>query len=110
MARERRFRQNFPWKSKLEKTMHHLLGEMQVKFISHKRIYDIPHRYQCDIFIKPNIVLECDGEYWHQYPHGRPIDRVRNEEMKEAGYKVIRLWGKQIERMTTVQLAELINL
>ena len=59
---------------------------------------------------RPNIVVECDGEYWHRYPEGLPLDKARTAEMEVAGYKVIRLWGKQIEAMTAPQLAEILDI
>jgi very-short-patch-repair endonuclease len=38
------------------------------------------------------IVIEVDGLYWHNYPNGREIDKIRTKEMQEKGYKVLRFW------------------
>jgi len=41
---------------------------------------------------KYNIIIEVDGKYWHNYPNLRPLDKIRNSELKEAGYNVLRFW------------------
>jgi very-short-patch-repair endonuclease len=73
-----------------------LLRDLGIKFIKHKPITQIEHEYQCDIFIHPNFVIECDGDYYHNYPSGREIDRVRNRELQEKGFKILRFWEHQI--------------
>lgn len=94
--RENRSKQKFPlWDSIPEKKMHELLIRVGIIFEKHKHI-PIEHKYLCDIFIAPNIVIEVDGVYWHNYPHGREIDVIRTKEMEEVGYKVLRFWDKDI--------------
>ena len=84
-----------------------LLG---VEFFTHQYIKDIKHSYQCDIFIPSlRLVVECDGNYWHNYPMGRNIDHIRTRELIEAGYKVLRLWESEINIMTINSLKELIQ-
>ncbi|GAG67123.1 unnamed protein product [marine sediment metagenome] len=39
-----------------------------------------------------NLVIECDGDYWHKYPVGRDIDHIRTKELIQKGFKVLRLW------------------
>ena len=73
-----------------------LLKNLGIEFIKHKPITQIEHKYQCDIFIYPNFVIECDGDYHHNYPSGREIDRIRTKELQEEGFKIIRLWERQI--------------
>jgi len=73
-----------------------LLNALNVKFVKHKPITDIPHKYQCDIFISPNIIIECDGDYYHKYPKGREIDKIRTLELENKKYKVLRLWENEI--------------
>ena len=62
---------------------------------------NIPHRYQCDIFIPYlNMVIECDGTYWHKYPVGNDLDHIRTKELLDKGFKVLRLWEFEINKMT----------
>jgi len=54
--------------------------------------------YQCDIlFPKQKIVVECDGNYWHNFPHFRPIDILRTKELQKEGFIVLRFWGSEIK-------------
>lgn len=82
--------------TKPEIIIQNLLQNMGIKFVKHKPIVDIPHRYQCDLFIEPNIIIECDGDYYHKYPLGRGVDEIRTKELKNKGYKVLRFWENEI--------------
>jgi len=73
-----------------------LLTDFGIKFVKHKPITNIAHKYQCDIYINPKVIIECDGDYYHNYPNGREIDKIRTKELMEAGYKVVRFWEHQI--------------
>lgn len=84
--------------SNQEKILRQELLKENINFIKHKPILNIKHRYNCDIFIpSANIVIECDGDYWHHYPNGNEIDWIRNREMYHAGYKVLRFWEHEIK-------------
>ena len=82
--------------TKPEIIIQNLLNGMGINFVKHKPITDISHKYQCDIFINPNLIIECDGDYYHKYPEGREIDKIRTLELREKGYKVLRFWEKEI--------------
>ena len=85
------------------------LKEMNLPFIKHKYMDEIEHAYQCDIFIPSfNLIIECDGNYWHKYPVGRDIDRIRTKELQEAGYVVWRLWESEIKTMTLEQFRNML--
>jgi len=79
-----------------ERAIQKILRKNKISFIKHKPIINIKHKYQCDIFIEPNIIIECDGDYWHNYPNLREIDKTRNKELQEKNYVIIRFWEKDI--------------
>ncbi len=81
-----------------EVAMQNLLTDLQINFTKHKPLLNIEHKYQCDLFIEPNIIIECDGDYFHNYPYGRELDRVRTKELSDKGYKVIRFWEHEIKK------------
>jgi DNA mismatch endonuclease, patch repair protein len=83
--------------TKPEVIIQNLLTNLNIKFTKHKPITNILHKYQCDIFIDDKIIIECDGDYYHNYPSGREIDKIRTVELKERGYKVLRLWEHEIK-------------
>jgi very-short-patch-repair endonuclease len=87
-----------------------LLTELDIKFTKHKPILNIEHKYQCDIFISPNIIIECDGDYYHKYPLGREIDKIRTNEMIDKGYKVLRLWEHEINGNLELCKKRILNL
>jgi len=95
-----------------------LLTQLHIEYIAHKYISDIEHKYCCDIFIPvqdwitQKTVLELDGDYFHANPEfyedkelnkkqkgQRERDVARNKELKEKGYRVIRLWDNEINKM-----------
>ena len=87
--------------TKIEVKIQDYLKKLGVDFFTHQYIKDIKHSYQCDVFIPSiNLVIECDGDYWHKYPVGKDIDHVRTKELIEKGFKVLRLWEREIKVMS----------
>jgi len=45
-----------------------------------------------------NIVIECDGDYWHgsDRPEQQRKDKIRTEKLQQLGYKVFRFWEHEI--------------
>jgi len=85
--------------TKIEVKIQNFLKKIGIEFFTHQYI-KIEHGYQCDIFIPlMNLVIECDGDYWHSYPTGTEIDHIRTKELIEKGFKVLRLWEFEIKEM-----------
>jgi len=64
-----------------------------------KGIYNIEHGYIADFYFpKTNTIVEIDGKYWHNFPDGRIIDHIRNKEMTESGYRVLRIWESEVNQ------------
>jgi len=81
----------------IEVKIQNFLKELEIDFFTHYHM-SIEHYYRCDIFIPSlNLVIECDGDYWHKYPIGRDIDKIRTSELIERGFKVLRLWENEIK-------------
>lgn len=88
-----------------EKKIRALLDELKIEYKKHYFIDNIIHKYQCDIFLPSfKTIIECDGDYFHNYPLGKPIDKIRTDELIEAGYRVIRLWENEIKDITKEEL------
>lgn len=98
----------FPFKNtSIELKLQEALKELNIKFETHVPIYGVP-----DIFIKPNICIFADGDYWHANPakykkdqivHSNKIakdiwnkDRKIIETLERKGYKVLRFWEHEI--------------
>ena len=111
IIREKRLHQVFPIKdSKIEKILQEQLKKHKIKFQKH-----LPILGQPDLFIKPNICIFADGDYWHGwlYLQGKDFSdnkRLNNEYFKsriqndkkistqlvEQEYKVLRFWEHEI--------------
>lgn len=126
--KETRKTQIFPSKdTSIELKIQSFLTQLHIEFFTHKYISEINNAYQCDIFIPKQIginqktIIECDGDYWHgninQYSIEKlskrikeqiQLDKERTAQLKEAGYKVIRLWEHEIKIMELDSFKEVI--
>jgi len=108
--RQFRMHQKFPTKdSKPEKMMQIALTLQKIKFEKHVALVGQP-----DIFIKPNVCLFIDGDYWHANPKkydsekqmvgGKKAkyiwakDNTINHDLNKNGFHVIRIWQSDIEK------------
>ena len=93
--RERRLEQVFPVKdTSIEVALQDALRKRGVTFRNHVALLG---KYQIDIFIEPDVAVECRGDYWHNFPNGREADRKRDRELREAGYIVFSFWEHEIK-------------
>jgi len=91
----------------IEKTIQKQLTKEGIQFEPHWRFRIRDFSHAVDIFIKPNIVVECDGEYWHSrlIPNNNnnckmsPLQRdyLTDAELEGRGIVVIRLWEHDIK-------------
>lgn len=59
-----------------------------------------------------NLVIECDGCYYHRCPIHHPVDMhgsrekdaLRTSKLEQAGYKVLRFWEHEINNMCTLAI------
>lgn len=77
----------------IELIMKKALKNKDIKFTQQYRIGN----HLVDFFIEPNIVIECDGIYWHNLIRVKKRDSVLNKMMFEKGYKVYRFYGNKIK-------------
>ena len=86
--------------TKIEVKTQNFLKELGIEFFTHQYMKEIEHGYQCDILIPSmNLIIECDGDYWHKYPIGNELDHTHTKELMEKGFKVLRLWECEIKEM-----------
>lgn len=73
-----------------------ILDELNIEYISQVRLKGI---CIADFFIpKSNVAIFCDGDYWHNFPYGKPRDKKQIEELDKIGIKGIRFWGSEIKK------------
>jgi DNA mismatch endonuclease, patch repair protein len=105
-----RLKQKFPNKdTNIERILQKKLKKENIKFRTHVELTGQP-----DIFIKPNICIFCDGDYWHANPKKYTktylikknrnriagdiwkYDKKVNNDLKKKGYIVLRFWETDI--------------
>lgn len=95
--------------TKIEQKISKLLDMLGVDYMQN---YGLEKIANVDFFI-PNkmLVIQCDGCYWHGCPEHFPKEIKRKEKdgeqdikLKSLGYKVIRLWEHEINKLETLNI------
>jgi len=74
-----------------------ILEKNKIRFIQSYFVSNIDYKYPADFYLPDyNLIVEIDGLYWHNYPNGNERDDIRTHQLKNAGYKVLRYWEKNI--------------
>ena len=103
--KEARKNQIILFTSSIEIKIQNYLKQLGIEFFTHQYIKEIKHGYQCDILIPSmKLIIECDGNYWHKYPIGNTLDHIRNKELCEAGFRILRLWESEIKNLSLSEL------
>jgi len=89
--------------SKLEGKFKDALLANNISFIQQFRYeYGI-----ADFFVLPNIIVECDGDYWHNLPEKKARNPVQNEWLKSNGYQVYRFSEEEINKDVSACVARI---
>lgn len=88
----------------IELKVQNCLTENGIDFIAQYKIGP----WCVDAFIpEQNLVIECDGDYWHSLPKVKIRDKQKNSYLKREGYGVLRITEKQINENVKLALAPL---
>ncbi len=49
-----------------------------------------------DFLVGRNLIVECDGDYWHRIPRAARLDKRKDAEALKAGYVVVRFWESEL--------------
>ncbi len=90
----------------IELIVREYLTDNKIVFEANKQI---EKKYNVDMFIKPNKIIECDGDYWHSLERVKSKDIIRDKILKSCGYDIIRLSEEEISNsMFTNKLSKII--
>jgi very-short-patch-repair endonuclease len=82
--------------TKPELEMKSNLEELKIRYIHPFPVWNIEHCYPADFYLPDdNIIIEVDGKFYHNYPIGLEIDKIRNRELEKTGFKVLRFWENE---------------
>ena len=90
----------------IEEKVYKVLVDNGFEFEEQKRIGG----FWVDFLIQPNLVIECDGEYWHNKTEIVERDMRKNRYLTENGYKLFRITGKKINETNGEVVLEVLNI
>jgi len=93
-------------KSSIEKLMAKELSKIGIIFEE-----QVPYHGMFLDFYLPefNIVIECDGEYWHSLPDNKKRDKKKEALLSQEGYNLLRFSEKEIKDNVTFCVSEVIK-
>ena len=92
--------------SSIEKKVRYALQKAHIGFLQEAKI----GKYRADFLLpQHSIVIECDGDYWHQKPGIKERDDRKNEFLEKNNYKVVRLPEKMIRKADSDKLNKIIT-
>ena len=86
------------------------LDEQKIPYI---HPFNVRNRYQSDFFLpSPNLIVECDGAYWHSSIEAKKRDEIRDIYIKKQGFDILRLKEEEIIKgrfQLKLKIIELLN-
>lgn len=83
----------FKGESSLELIIRHQLEKLNEPFQQEMRV----GKFRADFYLpKRNLVIECDGEYWHMNKKIKERDQRKDKLFGKLGYNILRLNGQEI--------------
>lgn len=62
-------------------------------------------RFYADFYLpERNLIIECDGEYWHRSEKAKTRDLKKDQFLLESGYKILRLQEDMIKKDVNLAL------
>jgi len=81
--------------NKLELAGRKILQELDIEFNEQVLMFE---KFLVDVLLKDKkIIIQWDGEYWHNKPKRKQLDKSQDAYMKKCGYKVLRITDRQIK-------------
>jgi len=78
----------------IERMVAEILQLLNIEYEQEKRI----GKYIADFYIPAqNLIIECDGDYWHSLPDVKKRDKQKDKYLRKQGYTVKRLPEKVIK-------------
>ena len=91
----------------IEIAIQRALNQLGVKYEAHKVIGYLT----VDLYIPElNLVVECDGNYWHNLPKQKHVDMRRDYWLRSQGFRVARIWEKEINESAMTAIKEVLGL
>ena len=81
-------RNNIISPTNIEVAMAKLLTDLGIEYEEQVQI----ERWSCDFLVPSmSLIIECDGDYWHQLPQVRHKDVIKDAWLQDRGYRVLHI-------------------
>lgn len=71
--------------------------ELSKRGIKYEEQFNLGDKFRLDFLLPEfNIVIECDGDYWHNLPEVKTRDKSKNAYIRACGYSLYRFWESEI--------------
>lgn len=65
--------------------------------IQYEHPFKFNNKFLCDFaIINKKIIIECDGDYWHNREDIKKRDKAKNAYIRKCGWRILRFWEKDI--------------
>lgn len=65
--------------------------------IQYEHPFKFNDKFLCDFaIVDKKIIVECDGDYWHNREDIKKRDRSKNAYIRKCGWEILRFWEKDI--------------
>lgn len=72
-------------------------AELDKRNIFYKKNHPLEKTANVDFYLPIyNIIIQCDGDYWHNLPKAIEKDKRQDKVLKEKGYIIYRFWEHEI--------------
>lgn len=76
-----------------------MASELKRRGITFIEQYNLGDKFRLDFLLPEyDIVIECDGDYWHNLPEVAKRDESKNAYIKACGFSLYRFWESEINR------------
>ena len=95
--REARLKQKLPTiDTSIERKFDAYLKEKKINYI---HPFNLGNKFQCDFYLPfLNLIVECDGTYWHSREDMKKRDKAKDAYAKKCGFNMLRLTEEQINQ------------
>lgn len=84
--------------TKIELEVERQLQNLRLEYIKQKYVYDGSRGYLLDFYLpKYKIVIECNGDYWHNLEERKIRDKLLERYCTSKGRKILFLWEHEIK-------------
>ena len=86
-------------KSTAEMELESILEELDLAYIYEKKILN----WKVDYYLGSKIIIEVQGEYWHNLDTVEEKDERKFKELRDNGYLVIEIWDNELSNKESVK-------